>query len=381
LYSAHLQAGAKMVEFAGWEMPIQYASILSEHMAVRKNAGLFDVSHMGDFIIQGKGAEDLLRCVLTNDIKGYPLGKGMYGHLLNEQGGIMDDAYTFPIVPGQFLMIPNASTKDAVLSWLRQHSRGQDIVDVTERLAAFALQGPRSQEILQKITPYDLSSLKRIRGDFLDLRLESPDSYQATGFLSDLLPSSVSRPQDERGERCYVTRTGYTGEDGFEILIEAPSALHLWRALLQAGEAQGLVPAGLGARDLLRLEMGYLLSGTDFDGSQSTLQTGPPWVIKWDHDFVGKEAMMRQRESGDYPVLVGMELQGKGIPRHGYPLAANGKNIGRVTSGTLSPCLKKGIALGYVDPPYQKEGTEIEVLIRDSAVPATVVKPPFIKRR
>ncbi len=380
LYSAHLQAGARIVDFAGWEMPIQYTSILEEHKAVRRAAGLFDVSHMGDLIIRGEGAEDLLRRILTNDIKGFPIGKGMYGHLLDEQGRIIDDSYTFPIAAGQFLFIPNASTKDTVLNWMRKHARREEIIDVTDRLVALALQGPRSQEILQKLTDLDLSTMKKSRGEFVDIRLAIPACFEPTGFLTDLLPEELSQTKIKRGERCYITRTGYTGEDGFEILIESASGLHLWRTLLREGEQYGLVPAGLGARDLLRLEMGFLLSGTDFDGSQSTIQTGPPWVIKWSHDFIGKEAMLRQKEEGDYPVLVGLEVTGRGIPRHGYDIKAEGKVIGKVTSGTLSPCLKKGIAMGYVDQPHQAEGTNVVIAIRDNEVPAVVVKPPFIKK-
>ncbi len=368
-----------MIEFAGWEMPVQYSTILEEHKSVRTKAGAFDVSHMGDLLIRGPGAEDLVRRLITNEVKGVPVGKGVYGHILNEEGQILDDTIVFHLLPGQYWMVPNAATADRIASWVKEHASEQEVIDLTRRMACIALQGPQAKSILRELTTYDLQSLKHFHGAFFDLQIPSFD-FQPKGFLMDLLPEESSGPEQTEAERCYVTRTGYTGEDGFEILVEASSAVAVWRALFEVGKSYGLAPTGLGARDLLRLEMGYLLSGTDFDGEQTTLQTGPGWAIKWEHEFIGRGALLRQRERGGFRRLVGLELTERGIPRHNYQIASSGNPIGRVTSGTLSPCLNRGIALGYIDPPYDQVGTNVEIAIRDSTAQAQVVKTPFIKR-
>lgn len=374
LCSAHVALGARMVEFGGWEMPVQYTSILEEHRAVRERAGMFDVSHMGDIVIRGEGAESSLRELLTNDIKDLALGKGIYAHVLNEQGKIMDDTFTFLVAPGIYLLVPNASHAQQIYEWVREHIRRAEVTNVSERVAAIALQGPRSEEILQRLTDKDLKNVKRLYSGMVDLKVSSPSGSER--FLSDLL----NFPEPPAGAtQSYVTRTGYTGEDGFEILVESGAAIPLWNALLAAGKELGLLPCGLGARDLLRLEMGYLLSGTDFDGTQSTLETGPAWAVKWDHAFIGREAMMNQKEC-EYRRLAGIELQDKGIPRHGYAVLLGNREVGKVTSGTLSPILQKGIALAYVDEVQAAEGTKLKVRIRDNEVPAVVVKPPFIRK-
>ena len=360
-----------MVDFAGWEMPMQYTSILEEHRAVREAAGLFDVSHMGDIIVRGAGAEDDLRGLLTNDIKGLPEGKGIYGHLLDEKGAIIDDTMTFHMLPGTYLHVPNASTAPRVYEWIRRHIMSEAI-DVSERVAAMALQGPRAAAILQRLTNCDVSSLKRMHGAFMTLNVGAKE----TAFLPDIL--GLDAPYD--GVQAYVTRSGYTGEDGFEVLVSASAAVPVWGAILAAGSEHGLMPCGLGARDLLRLEMGFLLSGTDFDGRQTTLQTGPGWALKWEHEFIGRDALIRLREL-PYRRLVGLELQEKGIPRHGYAVRANGRDVGTVTSGSMSPMLGKGIALAYVDPEHASPGEEMEMVIRDRPVRAKVVVTPFIGKR
>lgn len=375
LYDAHIALGARMVEFGGWEMPVQYTSILEEHRAVRERAGMFDVSHMGDLIIRGAGAEDSLRELLTNDIKDLALSKGIYAHMLNEEGKIMDDTFTFRAGSDTYLLVPNASHAQQIYEWVRDHVRGAIVTNVSERVAAIALQGPRAQEVLQRLTDKDLKSVKRLYSDIVDLKVSSPSGPER--FLPDVLNFPAPLPGTTQS---YVTRTGYTGEDGFEILVERGAAVVVWNALLAAGKDLGLMPCGLGARDLLRLEMGYLLSGTDFDGTQSTLETGPAWAIKWDHAFIGREAMMKQKERGGYRKLVGLELQNRGIPRHGYPVVVGNREVGMVTSGTLSPILQKGIALAYVDAELTKENTELAVRIRDNDVRAIVVKPPFIRK-
>ncbi len=377
LYDAHIALGARMVEFGGWEMPVQYTTILDEHRAVRERAGMFDVSHMGDLIVRGAGAEDSLRGLLTNDIKDLPLGKGIYAHLLNEQGKIIDDTITFRLGPETFLLIPNASHAAQIFEWVRDRVKNAEVTNVSERLACIALQGPKAPEVLQRLTSRDLQRIKRLRGDLVDLKANGTGDEGARRFLPDLCAPPTPAPGTVQ---CYVTRSGYTGEDGFEILVENDAAPALWAALLAAGKDLGLQPTGLGARDLLRLEMGYLLSGTDFDGSQTPLETGPEWVVKWDHRFIGREALLKQKDCAVFRKLVGIELREKGIPRHGYPITFNHREVGRVTSGTLSPMLNRGIALAYVNLNHANEGDEIEVAIRDSSVKAVVVRPPFIRK-
>lgn len=377
LYDAHVSLGAKMVEFGGWEMPIQYTSILDEHKAVRQRAGMFDVSHMGDLIIKGAGAEGSLRELLTNDIKDRPIGKGIYAHVLNEQGKIVDDTITFRLGPETFLLVPNASHATQIFEWVRDHVRNAEVTNVSERLACIALQGPKAREVMQRLTSRDLGTVKRLHGDLVDLRTSSAVDEGARRFLPDLVPSPAPPPGCVQS---YLTRSGYTGEDGFEVLVENGAAMAVWKDMLAAGKDLGLRPTGLGARDVLRLEMGFLLSGTDFDGSQTSLETGPDWVVKWDHRFIGREAMLKQKDCAVFRKLVGIELLEKGIPRHGYPVTFNGREVGRVTSGTLSPILNRGIALAYVNLNHTKEGEELEVTIRDYSVKARVVRPPFIRK-
>jgi aminomethyltransferase len=388
LYDLHVKLGAKMVPFGGWEMPLQYSSIIEEHMAVRKAAGIFDVSHMGDIIIRGEGADELLAKLLTNDIEDLPIGKGIYGHILNDEGKIIDDAIAYHYEEGVHLLVPNAATTERVLAWIKAHSDKQEIIDVSRRVACIALQGPKAAEILEGLTFADLRVMKRNSSELAELFADPEitdgimDRYQPTGFLCDIIAKKC-RPNTKGqlgfNETCYLCRTGYTGEDGFEILVENSAAPTLWQILLKAGEEHGIRPCGLGARDTLRLEMGFLLSGTDFDGSQTSLETGPGWVVKLQRDFIGKESLLRQKASGDYPRLVCLELMEKGIPRHGYQIVVAGDVVGTVTSGTLSPCLKKGIAMGYLRPPFNQEGTEVEIIIRGASAKAKVVKPPFAR--
>lgn len=366
LYQEHLAAGARMVEFVGWEMPIQYSGIIDEHMHVRGKCGMFDVSHMGDLLISGEGAAQQLDRLLTNPISKAPVGKAVYGHLPNDDGQIIDDVITYHISEGKYLMVPNASNVDRVREWVRERTKGLEVVDLSTRLACLAVQGPLAQAILQRLCTLDLSTVKRFQGRFARL------NGLRAGLLTDVLT------EEGREANCLVARTGYTGEDGFEVLVEEGSAAWLWRELLREGGGD-LRPIGLGARDTLRLEMGYLLSGTDFDGTQTSLQTGPPWVVKMDHAFIGREVLFLQKERR-YDVLAALMLEGKGVPRHGYEISHAGKAVGRITSGNMSPCLKVGIALGYVPQKLAAPGTLLTVTIRDQQVPAKVVEIPFYRR-
>ncbi|MDD1770251.1 MAG: glycine cleavage system protein T [Methanomassiliicoccales archaeon] len=390
LHAEHVKLGARMIGFAGWDMPVQYTSIIDEHIAVRKAAGIFDISHMGDIIIRGAGAKELIRRLMTNDIDDAPVGKAVYGHLLRDDGTIIDDAIVYHWIQDEYLMVPNAATTEKVLDWVKKHSTGQEVIDVSRRLASIAVQGPKALEIMENLTFTDIGAMKHFTGAFIELFAEGAlskgltEGFQQSGILCDTITRQC-RPGTkgsvgEYSELCYVSRTGYTGEDGFEILVENASAVPLWNILLRAGKDLGLKPAGLGARDTLRLEKGYLLSGTDFDGSETSMQTGPHWVVKLDHDFIGRDILIKQKEAGDYPRLVCLEMIDKGIPRHGYELLSEGKMIGKVTSGTLSPCLKKGIAMGYVRPPFDEPGRAIDIRIREGIFPAKVVTPPFVKK-
>ncbi|MCL2712072.1 MAG: glycine cleavage system aminomethyltransferase GcvT, partial [Methanomassiliicoccaceae archaeon] len=334
-FNEHMNSGAKMVPFAGWEMPVQYTGIIEEHNSVRMSAGLFDVSHMGDIIIRGSGAKGFLKKMLTNNIELAAPGKGIYTHILRENGTVIDDAIVYNMNNDIYLLVPNASTKDTVSEWLRKNNdNGTEIIDVSSRIACLAIQGPKAAEIAQRITCDDVKGIKRFHAAMISIGDEK------CGFLADILK------QERNGTVCLFARTGYTGEDGFEILVENSGAAALWDSLVKAGGNE-LTLAGLGCRDTLRLEKGMLLSGTDFDGSQTSVQTGPPWVVKTDHDFIGREALEDQKK-GIYDVLVGLVTDDKNIPRHGYDILRNNERIGTVTSGTLSPVLRKGIALGYV---------------------------------
>jgi aminomethyltransferase len=377
-----------MIDFGGWEMPLQYTGIADEHINVRKRVGMFDVSHMGDIMIRGEGAGSLVARLMTNDPANMPVGKGLYGHILDDDGKIIDDTIVYRIQEDAYLMVPNASMTGAVFDWIDQHKNGQEISDVTDKIACFAVQGPEAAALLQRLTDQDLSSVKRFHFIMVSLELDGQPKDVVTGLRPPLLTDrEVGMDPQEAGvwsggpfgTRAMLSRTGYTGEDGFEVLCDAREAVAIWNLIINVGRTHGLLPAGLGARDSLRMEMGYLLSGTDFDGSQSTVQTGPEWVIKWEHEFIGKEALRRDAGLG-LPKLAALLLDDRGIPRHGYSLIKDGQDIGHVTSGTLSPCLRKGIALGYVGQEVSAPGTQLTVAIRDMRVPAHVVRPPFVRK-
>ncbi|MBU0684817.1 MAG: glycine cleavage system aminomethyltransferase GcvT [Thermoplasmatota archaeon] len=377
LHDQHVALGAKMVWFAGWDMPTQYTSIIDEHMAVRERSGAFDVSHMGDFIIRGQGAGNLVNTFCTNDIQGQPVGRCVYAHILDDQGRILDDTIVTVLGEDEYFVVPNAATTPKIRKWVEGHLHGQEFYDMSMDLATIAVQGPTAQDVVAELTSADLSSLKFFWGGFVRMdRITTKDTNPTTVLMKGRKPKNGP----VNGIMALVSRTGYTGEDGFEIVCENADAVAVWNAVLERGKAFGLKPIGLGARDTLRLEKALLLSGTDFDGSQTSLQTGPGWVIDWKHDFIGKQPLLQQKAAGDYDKLVCMLVEERGIPRHGYDIMTGGKQIGTVTSGTLSPVLKKGIAMGYVPLATAKTATELQIKIRDNLVTAEIVKPPFVKR-
>jgi aminomethyltransferase len=354
LYGEHLAAGARMVPFAGWEMPVQYATgITAEHQAVRRSAGLFDVSHMGEFELRGERAGEFVQYVTTNDASLLAVGQAQYSTLVQEDGTMLDDLLVYRF-SDHWMLVVNASTRDRDFAWLQRFAGefGVELVDRTEEIALLALQGPRAAAVLQKLVDLDLAGVQYYR------------------FVEALAG----------GRQALVSRTGYTGEDGFELYVAVDDAAATWRRILQAGQEEGVIPAGLGARDSLRLEMGYALYGNDVDERRTPLEAGLGWVIKLGKGpFVGRDALQRQKEGGLRERLVGFELRERGFPRPGYEVRVRGEPVTEVTSGVLSPSLGIGIGMAYLPVEVAAPGTGIEVVIRGRPVPAEVVRPPFYK--
>jgi aminomethyltransferase len=340
-----------MVEFAGWDMPVQYAGLIEEHEAVRGAVGLFDVSHMGEVVFRGPRALAALQSIFTNDLGKVADGQAQYGCLCRENGGIVDDVVVYRRSAEDLLVCVNAANRQKDFDWLKSHAAGADVRNESDEWGQVALQGPRALSVLKKLTGADLDAIKTYRH----------------------APGTVA------GAACLIARTGYTGEDGFELFCPAARAEPLWEALLEAGRPEGIQPAGLGCRDTLRLEMAYRLYGSDMDDDSSPLEAGLGWVVKLDKgDFVGRAALLRQKEQGLSRKLVGFQLTEPGIARHGHPVVRDGRPVGLVTSGTRSPTLKTSIGLAYVPPSLAAEGSTLAVEIRGKPVAATVVKTPFL---
>lgn len=354
LNDAHRSLGARMVDFAGWDMPVQYTSVIAEHEAVRNAVGLFDVSHMGEIEFRGPGALETANRLITNDLSKCADGQALYAGLLNEQGGFVDDVVAYRFSPEHILVVVNASNKDKDFAWMRSRAEGVQPVDRSDDYAQIAVQGPRAVGLVQRLTPTDLSKVGTYRF--------------AEGTVA--------------GIPCLISRTGYTGEDGFELYCAPASAEALWKALLQAGEPDGVKPCGLAARDSLRTEMKFALYGNDIDDAHTALEAGLGWICKLDKagGFIGRDALVKQKAEGVKRKLVGFEVTGSGIARHGYPLLKDGQRVGEVTSGTQGPSVKKPVAMGYVPVELATEGSTFDVEIRGRAVPAVVVKTPFWKK-
>jgi aminomethyltransferase len=354
LYDVHVRSGARMVEFAGWDMPVQYAGILSEHAAVRTRAGLFDVSHMGEVVFRGPKALASLQSLFTNDLARCANGQAQYGCLCRESGGIVDDVVVYRRSAEDLLVCVNASNRQKDFDWLRGHAVGADVQNESDAWAQLAVQGPGAPEILQKLT---------------SVRLSTVGTYRFT-------------QGEVAGVACMIARTGYTGEDGFELFCASDVAPKLWAALMEAGAAAGIAPCGLGSRDSLRLEMAYRLYGSDMDDATTPLEAGLSWVVKLDKgEFVGRAALLKQKEAGVPRKLVGFTLVDSGIARHGYAVLQDGKPAGTVTSGTKSPSLGTAIGLAYVPPALAAEGSTFTVDIRGRAAAAQVVKTPFYAKK
>jgi aminomethyltransferase len=356
LNAAHRASGAKMVPFGGWDMPVEYSGLISEHMAVRKAAGLFDVSHMGEFEVEGPGALAFLQRVTANNVAKLADGQAQYSALPMPNGAPVDDVIVYRRAADRYLLVVNAGNIEKDFRWLQE--QGPQDVELKNRSDAYALialQGPRAVEILQPLTTLDLGGLKYYH--FADAEV---DSYPVT-----------------------VSRTGYTGEDGFEIFAPPVHVEAFWKRLLDAGREKGLVPAGLGARDTLRLEARMCLYGQDMDETTSLIEAGLGWIVSLDEakgDFPGRALLAEQKRSGAPRKLVGFEVTGRGIARHGYPVLVHDARVGEVTSGTYAPFLQKNIGLCYVPATRAAVGTELAIDIRERKVPARVVPTPFYKR-
>ncbi len=352
----HIALGAKMHEFAGYNMPIEYSGIIDEHLTVVSGAGVFDVSHMGEFWVTGDKALDFLQHVTSNDVSKLPLGKAQYTCFPNEQGGIVDDLLVYHIEPQKYLLVVNASNIEKDWNWCNAHnSAGAVLENASDRTAQLAIQGPKAAAILQKLTPIAL----------------------------DKIPYYAFEIGEFAGcKQVIISNTGYTGAGGFELYFSPNDADTIWNAIFEAGKEESIKPIGLGARDTLRLEMGYCLYGNDLDDTTSPLEAGLGWITKFtdNKNFVGRELLEQQKSTGISRKLCAFKLKERGIPRHGYEIADDQNNtIGAVTSGTMSPTTKEGIGLGYVKPESAVIGTEIFIRIRNKNIAAEVVKLPFRK--
>lgn len=364
LTNIHREMGAKMADFAGFEMPISYTSLKEEHFAVRQAAGIFDVSHMGEFIVRGAGATDLVQHVTSNDVERLKPGQAQYSCMPREAGGIVDDllVYRLPNSPSMeipageaaYMLVVNAGNIQKDWDWIQQHNHyGAEMIDISDKTALLAVQGPKTSEILQSLTEIDLAAI--------------PYYYFVRGTFAGL-------------ENVIISATGYTGAGGFELYFASEHAVAVWNKVMEAGKDAGLLPAGLGARDTLRLEKAFCLYGNDINDATSPLEAGLGWITKLDTtDFVGKTWLQDQKRNGIARRLVGFTIEGRRVPRNGYRiLDMDGQQIGEVTSGTHSPSLDYPIGLGYVDVAYRKVGTPIQIDLGRKTLAATVVKTPFL---
>jgi aminomethyltransferase len=354
LTDKHISLGAKMVPFAGYNMPVQYEGINAEHATVRKAVGVFDVSHMGEFILKGENALDLIQRVISNDASKLYDGKVQYAYLPNEDGGIVDDLLVYRIDEKTYMLVVNASNIEKDWNWISKfNTKGVEMHNISDQTSLLAVQGPKAAEALQSLTEIDLASM---------------EYYTFTkGVFAGV-------------ENVVVSATGYTGAGGFEIYCDNAHAEKIWNAVFEAGAAFGIKPIGLGARDTLRLEMGFCLYGNDIDDTTSPIEAGLGWVTKFSKPFTNSEALQAEKEAGVKRRLIGFEMIDRGIPRHDYEIVdANGNVIGKVTSGTQSPSLQKAIGMGYVSKENAKEGAEIFISIRNHNIKAKVVKFPFFK--
>jgi aminomethyltransferase len=356
LYPIYEKYGAKTIDFGGWDLPVQFSSIKEEHEAVRTKAGLFDVSHMGEVSVKGPDALAFLQKMLTNDVSKLVDGKALYSPMCYPDGGTVDDLLVYKKADEDYLVVINAGNIEKDVEWLQKHVEGElEVTNISEEVALLALQGPLAEQVLQKLTSEDLSEI---------------------AFFH------FKEQVELAGVKALVSRTGYTGEDGFEMYLDASDAITLWEKILETGQEDGVVPCGLGARDTLRFEAKLPLYGQEITPDITPLEAGLGFAVKVDKeaDFIGKEVLKDQKENGVPRKLVGIEMIDRGIPRHGYPVFVGEQKVGEVTTGTQSPTLKKNVGLVLIDKAFSELGQEVEVQIRNKNVKAEVVKSPFYKR-
>lgn len=356
LYEKHVALKAKVIDFGGWAMPVQYTNVIDEHRTTRSAAGLFDICHMGEIEVKGPQALELLQLALTRNLADQTTGQVKLSALLNEEGGIIDDLTVYMMDENFYMLVTNATPKDRDLHWIKKilEERKFDchLKDVSDETGKLDLQGPRAEEILQKISDADLKTLR----------------------FYHFCKGNVA------GFEAIISRSGYTGEDGFEIYVKSDVVGQFWDKLMTVGSESGMKPCGLGARDTLRLESGMMLNGQDMDESISPLEVPYGWIVDTSKEFIGSVPLMAKKSSGIKRKLVGLEMTGRGIARHGYKVFHNGKEIGIVTSGTFSPTLNKAIGMAFLDINSSAPDTQIEIAIRDAMAAAKVVKLPFYKR-
>ncbi len=355
LTAIHEGLGAKMVPFAGYNMPVQYEGINVEHETVRNGVGVFDVSHMGEFILKGEKALDLIQRVCSNDASKLVDGKAQYTCLPNEDGGIVDDLLVYKMADAEYLLVVNASNIEKDWNWISErNTEGVEMTNISDDISMLAIQGPKATEVMQKLTSVELAAMKYY-------------TFEKANFagLDDVI----------------ISATGYTGSGGFELYFKNEDAVAIWNALFEAGKAEGIKPIGLAARDTLRLEMGFCLYGNDLDDATSPIEAGLGWVTKFTKDFTNSENLLKQKENGASRKLVAFEMIDRGIPRHDYSIVNEaGEEIGKVTSGTMSPSMKIAIGLGYVKKEHSSIDTEIFIAVRKKQLKAKLVKLPFYKK-
>src|ERR1051326_1445190 len=351
----HIALGAKMVPFAGYNMPVSYSGLNDEHLTVRNSVGIFDVSHMGEFLLKGEKALDLIQLVTSNDAAVLKDKKVQYTCMPNDKGGIVDDLLVYRWDANEYYLVVNASNIEKDWNWIEKHNTfGVEMKNMSDDMSLFAVQGPKAISTLQKLTDIDLSKM---------------EYYSFAGGKMAGIDDVI------------ISNTGYTGAGGFEIYVWNKDAAKMWDAIMEAGKEFGIKPIGLGARDTLRLEMGFCLYGNDIDDTTSPIEAGLGWITKFTKDFTNSKSLKEQKEKGVSKKLVGFEMIDRGIPRHDYEITdASGNNIGKVTSGTQSPSLNKGIGMGYVKPEFSKIDSEIFIKVRDKNLKAKVVKIPFLKK-
>lgn len=355
LFPVYSEYGAKTIDFGGWELPVQFSGILDEHEAVRTSAGLFDVSHMGEIEVKGPDALANIQRWITNDASKIEINQALYSPMCYPDGGCVDDLLVYRLGTDHYLLVVNAANIEKDYEWVLKNSFGNvEIVNLSERIAQLALQGPLAEMILQKLTDYDLSSIKFY------------------WFAQDVTVA---------GNKALVSRTGYTGEDGFEIYVDAELAADMWKKILEAGKEEGIVPTGLGARDTLRFEAKLPLYGQEISATITPIEAGLGMFVKMDKgDFIGRDALAKQKEEGAKRKLVGFEMLERGIPRTHYEVQVDGRKIGEVTTGTMGPTVKKNIGLALIETEYATIGQELNIIIRNKPVKGVIVKTPFYKR-